>query len=228
MSESYEHVLSLSLIVGESDVSSVDHPFEELKHAYQVLGVPTDASEPAIKRAHRELLMRWHPDHYTPGTPDHDEATKMASMINEAYEAIADAPLRDQPRVATAPRRTEPPENEYAEEWKCYRIRCNKLSWIQAACPLLWLSAIFFEPTARHMGKVPAIFVLIGMVGLGPAIMIAAEHLKTDFSCPRCHRNFFGVTFWRGPVRRRRYLSAGDYGCAYCGLPYEIERQPID
>jgi hypothetical protein len=39
-------------------------------------------------------LKRWHPDLYPSGTPEHAEATQMAEMLNEAYAAIAQAPLR--------------------------------------------------------------------------------------------------------------------------------------
>jgi DnaJ domain len=66
----------------------------ELKHAYQILGVPPSASAPSIKQTHRKLIKRWHPDLYVNGTSDHAEATRMTKMINEAYMAIHNAPLR--------------------------------------------------------------------------------------------------------------------------------------
>lgn len=66
----------------------------ELKHAYQVLGVPLDASVLAIKQSYRALLKRWHPDLYSSGTPSHAEAVQMSKLINEAYSAIENAPLR--------------------------------------------------------------------------------------------------------------------------------------
>jgi curved DNA-binding protein CbpA len=66
----------------------------ELKHAYQVLGVPMDTTAPSIKQAYRRLVKRWHPDLYANGTPAHVEATHMTRLINEAYSAISHAPLR--------------------------------------------------------------------------------------------------------------------------------------
>jgi DnaJ domain len=71
-----------------------DYPGKEIRHAYQVLGVSHDATANSIKRAHRALIKRWHPDLYRGGTPAHAEATQMARLINEAYLIIAQAPLR--------------------------------------------------------------------------------------------------------------------------------------
>ena len=71
-----------------------DYPLIKLRHAYQVLGVPTDAGAPSIRNAYRRLVKRWHPDHYANENPAHEEATHMTRLINEAYSAIAHAPLR--------------------------------------------------------------------------------------------------------------------------------------
>lgn len=75
-------------------MTEYDSQLTELTHAYRVLGVPTDATAPSIKHAYRRLVKRWHPDFYARGTPEHVEATHMARLINEAYVAIARAPLR--------------------------------------------------------------------------------------------------------------------------------------
>ena len=75
----------------------------EQRHAYQTLGVPLDASAPSIKQTYRRLVRRWHPDLYLNGTPAHVEATHMTTLINEAYAAIAHAPLRY--HIETYPRR---------------------------------------------------------------------------------------------------------------------------
>jgi len=106
---------------------------EELKHAYQVLGL--GASAPSIKHAYRRIAKRWHPDLYPAGTPSYAEATHMMKLINEAYARIDKAPLRyhvesgPPPRkepVATArtwtpappPMRTEPlPRADRIEFW---------------------------------------------------------------------------------------------------------------
>lgn len=67
---------------------------DELRRAYQLLGVPYSASESSIKRAYRRITKRWHPDRYASGTPAQAEATQMMKLINEAYSQIASAPLR--------------------------------------------------------------------------------------------------------------------------------------
>jgi DnaJ-class molecular chaperone len=66
----------------------------ELKHAYQVLGVPLSATSASIKQSYRQLVKRWHPDLYKSGTEEYAEATQMTKLINEAYALIGDAPLR--------------------------------------------------------------------------------------------------------------------------------------
>jgi hypothetical protein len=82
-----------------------DIQLTELRHAYQVLGVPTDAAAPSIKHAYWRLVKRWHPDLYANGTPAHVEATRMTKLINEAYLAVAHAPLRY--HVETCPNQTK-------------------------------------------------------------------------------------------------------------------------
>ncbi len=71
-----------------------DYSLEKLRHAYQVLNVPGSASAPLIKQTYRRLIKRWHPDRYQNGTTAHAEAAHMARLINEAYSAVAHAPLR--------------------------------------------------------------------------------------------------------------------------------------
>jgi hypothetical protein len=73
---------------------ALDNPVSDWQHAYQALGVPNDATALTIKSAYRALIKRWHPDHYAPGTRNHTEATQMMVLINQAYSAIANAPLR--------------------------------------------------------------------------------------------------------------------------------------
>lgn len=172
-------------------MTAVDHPFEEQKHAYQVLGIPTDASAYAIKRAHRQLLMRWHPDHYATGSPEQREATKMAALITEAFEAIEDAPLRDQPPMANPPRRTEVTENAYAEEWKRARVRANKLMFGMACWPLCLLSAFLIKPLAKLLGEGWAMSIVWTIIFLSIMGFLVLRSIYTDFSCPRCHNNFF-------------------------------------
>ena len=52
---------------------------------YEILGLNRDASDSAIKKAHREHCYKWHPDRNS--SP---EATIKIQQINEAYETLRD------------------------------------------------------------------------------------------------------------------------------------------
>ncbi len=57
------------------------------KDAYEVLGVPRNATEEEIKKAYRELAKKYHPDNYT--DPNLASlAEEHMKEINEAYETI--------------------------------------------------------------------------------------------------------------------------------------------
>ncbi len=73
---------------------AAESQIETLKRAYQILGVPLSASAPSIKQSFHRLAKRWHPDLYQSGTVAQAEATHMMELINDAYSAIARAPLR--------------------------------------------------------------------------------------------------------------------------------------
>jgi hypothetical protein len=71
-----------------------DIQITNLAHAYRVLDVPHDASPRAIKAAYRQLVKRWHPDRYKPGSAEQADATLMTRLLNAAYARIEDAPLQ--------------------------------------------------------------------------------------------------------------------------------------
>jgi len=85
-----------------------DGQLKEFKRAYRVLGVPPDASAHSIKQTYRRLIKRWHPDYYENGTSAYVEASQMVTLINEAYSAIAHAPLRY--HIETCPQPGRPRE----------------------------------------------------------------------------------------------------------------------
>lgn len=60
--------------------------------AYAVLGVPPDASAEALKRAHRALVRRHHPDVVPP--EQRAAATARVQQINVAYGLVRDASAR--------------------------------------------------------------------------------------------------------------------------------------
>jgi DnaJ domain len=195
-----------------------DDQLAELKHSYQVLGVPTDAAPPSIKHAYRQLVRRWHPDFYVDGTPDQIEATHMAGIINKAYAAIAHAPLRDYVETYTAPRSVEVSESSYEEEWGRYRSRRNKIFTTMAIVGLgsvLFLSCIDFAD--KLFGSAATLTLMMLAITSSLVVMVFAPRLLCRLPCPRCHNNFFGSTF--GPFNGRPPLGWNRQSCAYCGLP---------
>ena len=57
--------------------------------AYEVLGVPTNATEDEVKTAYRKLAMRHHPDRVaSQGQDAQRKAEAEFRRINEAYESI--------------------------------------------------------------------------------------------------------------------------------------------
>jgi curved DNA-binding protein len=62
----------------------------EYKDYYEVLGVPKDADEKAIKSAYRKLARKYHPD----VNPNKAEAESRFKEINEAYEVLSDKDKR--------------------------------------------------------------------------------------------------------------------------------------
>lgn len=60
------------------------------KHYYQVLGVGEAATEEELKRAYRQLALRFHPDR----NPDDPQAEARFKEISEAYAALVDPAKR--------------------------------------------------------------------------------------------------------------------------------------
>jgi molecular chaperone DnaJ len=60
---------------------------------YERLGVPRTATEEDIKKAYRELALKWHPDR---NKGNEEEASKKFKEIAEAFEALSDGGKRAQ------------------------------------------------------------------------------------------------------------------------------------
>ncbi|MBW2038181.1 MAG: J domain-containing protein [Deltaproteobacteria bacterium] len=58
-----------------------------LKDYYQILGVSKDSTSDDIRKAFRQLALRYHPDHNPENSKDAEEKFK---EINEAYEVLGD------------------------------------------------------------------------------------------------------------------------------------------
>ena len=63
----------------------------EKRDYYEVLGVPKDADDAAIKRAYRQLAKKYHPD-MNPGDKEAEAKFKEAS---EAYAVLSDSVLSE-------------------------------------------------------------------------------------------------------------------------------------
>ncbi len=57
---------------------------------YEVLGVPRSADATAVKKAYRQLALKYHPDR----NPDDPEAEERFKQATEAYEVLRDSELR--------------------------------------------------------------------------------------------------------------------------------------
>ena len=163
----------------------------ELKHAYQILGSPLSASATSIKQTYRKLVKRWHPDRYRSGTPEYDEATQMTKLINGAYTAIENAPLRYhfdacQPayvknRQATRPSRNEPPEAR--------RETLPKTDWLE-----FWIRFVF----GAFWGALLSVrILLLHYDEPGVLIPVAGLILVLGFAAAQS-----GDSFWHSLLRR--------------------------
>lgn len=62
-----------------------------MKCYYEILGICRDAGEDVIKKAYRNLALRWHPDK----NPDNsEEATIQFQLLQQAYEVLSDSQER--------------------------------------------------------------------------------------------------------------------------------------
>lgn len=67
---------------------------ESKKDYYKVLGVSKTANEKELKKAYRELALKWHPDRNQGSEEEKLKADKMFKDINEAYSVISDPEKR--------------------------------------------------------------------------------------------------------------------------------------
>ena len=63
---------------------------ESRRDYYEVLGVPRDADEEAVKRAYRKAALQWHPDR----NPGNAEASERFKEVARAYQVLSDGEKR--------------------------------------------------------------------------------------------------------------------------------------
>lgn len=83
----------------------------ETPNLYEVLGIDRDAEPAAVKKAHRKLAMKWHPDH-NPGNPE--AAAAKFQEIQIAYDVLSD-PARRAKYDATGVIDGNDPDNSVAQ-----------------------------------------------------------------------------------------------------------------
>lgn len=82
--------IALNLGISESDIRSLGSMYkDDLESAYQVLEVSASASDDEIKKAYRQMAVRFHPDKVEHlGEEFKKSANEKFQKVNDAYEKI--------------------------------------------------------------------------------------------------------------------------------------------
>ncbi|WGV24361.1 dynamin family protein [Halotia branconii] len=63
---------------------------DKIAHAYNILGLPTNASLTEVKQAYRTLVKKWHPDLFVNKSQQQKQAQEKMHFINEAYTILSE------------------------------------------------------------------------------------------------------------------------------------------
>ena len=81
-----------ALGIGQADYSSLLAPYQKNKNsnwAYDILEIPSNATNEEIKKAYRKMAMKYHPDKvHNLGDEIKKTATEKFRSVNDAYETI--------------------------------------------------------------------------------------------------------------------------------------------
>jgi hypothetical protein len=180
-----------------------DNQLEELKHAYQVIGVPLHSSTHTIKQSYRELVKRWHPDLYINNSSAHLEATQISKLINEAYSTISRAPLRYYVETHSSQTAIRNSSNPTSPASKTVRTTMENLDtarlefWIRlvvgaingAFFCLVVIGAILeiWDEPSRELPVDPSMLALLGLVIIAGSAILNAR---------------YGDKFWHSILKR--------------------------
>ena len=57
---------------------------------YRALGVETNVSQAKLKKAHRKMMIKWHPDKHRNDADGGKKATEMSGLVQTAFEVLSD------------------------------------------------------------------------------------------------------------------------------------------
>jgi hypothetical protein len=112
---------------------------DDLRKAYELLGVKPGVSNRELKAAHRDLAKVWHPDRFLHDPRLQDKAQEKLKEINEAYELLSSGRM---PRSAPAPTTYSQPQQPTP--------RRSQRGFGRVAVPLLLFVAVF-AITTRYL-----------------------------------------------------------------------------
>ena len=120
-----------------------------IKEAYEVLGIPTDATEAEVRAAYKDLVAVWHPDRFPNNARLKQKAEAKLKQINVAFQTIESAGFPKRPPGVAAERPTEPQTTAGpSPPESSTNHRGSRRKWVYAALVLATLC--FLIPRTRH------------------------------------------------------------------------------
>lgn len=174
---------------------------------YQVLEVSPLASPVELKRAWLEQLQVWHPDRFSHAPELHHKAEARTKLINQAYQTLSDATLRQRYDANIKPDHRPAPQEPAAPPPSSATVRPQPP-----------------PPRPRQEARGPQLPVTLSREG-EPRIPVPAIRMLVD---PSEHQPYE----FRGLIRiagtRRQALTAGDYAIEEVPDLFCVLRKRVD